>query len=226
MDEGNPGGIVRFFAYQAQGYLRPTRLHKLSYLARLQAIDEDRALLGELSFLRNKFGPTSPEIDSAIEEIDMEADDIEVVKHETPAGTHRLLIPSKPQPSTPLDGATERFLEEFYAAWGSLPTRLIVAFAKGQRLFAQTPFRQFIDLAVYGDRRRKVLDRLRDAEAGADGELPVMGYEWRVTREEQGFSAQNLEFPACITQADDLQSLQRNMQEALLAFLEARAARA
>lgn len=47
-----------------------------------------------------------------------------------------------------------------------------------------------------------------------------MKYHFKVHKEDVGFWAQCIELPGCVTQADTMEDLQKNMEEALNLFIE------
>ena len=47
-----------------------------------------------------------------------------------------------------------------------------------------------------------------------------MKYQFKIHKEGNGYWAQCIEFEGCITQADSIEELHRNMQEALNLYLE------
>lgn len=47
-----------------------------------------------------------------------------------------------------------------------------------------------------------------------------MKYHFKIHKEKEGFWAECLEIPACVTQADSLEELKENMQDAIHTYLE------
>jgi predicted RNase H-like HicB family nuclease len=47
-----------------------------------------------------------------------------------------------------------------------------------------------------------------------------MNYHFRITKEENGYSAQCIEIPGCITEADSKKELYANMKEALELYIQ------
>jgi len=75
---------------------------------------------------------------------------------------------------------------------------------------------------VYAQRREQASNNLEKMREGQTLSIHAWGFEWAVTKEAAGFSAENQNLPGCITQGNTFDELEANMLEALLAYLEDR----
>lgn len=213
---------MRYFTYQSRGHMATTRLHKLAYLAQLHSYDSVGQPVTDLVFIRYKHGPWSPDLSEVIEDFEAGAEDVLVETTPSDHGIDRRFRPAKRKTTVTWTDNGKLVLRDMWAKLGYVPTQVLVAVCKSGSLFKRTALAEIVDFVVYAQRREqalKALEKMREAQTLS---IPAWGFEWAVTKEEAGFSAENQDLPGCITQGDTFEELEANMLEVLLAYLEDR----
>ena len=220
MGDVSPEDIVRYFAAESRGHMSTTRLHKFAYLAQLHAVDELAMPITDLTFIRYTHGPWSLDLSTVIE--DFEAGDRDILVEITPSerGVDRRFRPARTLASISWTESGKHILQDIWAELGYVPSEIVIALCKAASLFKDTKFGDEIAFGTYSKRRTKAIAALEKARMGETVRLPAWGFDWDVTKEEVGFSADNRDLKGVVTQGDTRQELEANMLEASLAFLE------
>jgi predicted RNase H-like HicB family nuclease/uncharacterized phage-associated protein len=214
--------LVRFFAYRSEGHMASTRLHKLVYLSQLYSLDQSGRALNDLAFVSYKHGPWSVQLAEVIENFEAGDKDVLVTVNHSDQGMIRRIQPIARSPAFKWSDHEKKVLDGIWSDFGFVPTEIIIAICKSASLFRNTEFKEEVDFEGYARRRERALADLESASKGEKAVLPSLGFDWEVTKEDEGFSALNRDLPSCITQGETLEELEMNMREALLAFLDYR----
>ncbi len=215
--------VMRFFAYMNQGHTSQRRITKLAYMSELMFLDKHYEPLTGAKFISYDYGVFSLDIASAYDEIEAECEDMKVVSRETVHGDARSIQPTREKTVVKLDDERYDAVTKTFDYLGYVRTDLIVRISKRSSLFQETKYAERLDLVGYAQRRKAAVLDLKGSRAGIRIELPSLGYLWKVRVEEDGYSADCIDLPGCITQGDTFEGLEENMRQAILGYLDCEA---